>query len=176
VLAGQYRRTPREHSTNDAPQAPRRGRLYFAPWPVVWLRTENPGAGPEGAAPGLHARRGGGGCSRALHKTSKVTPRSQPSVDRVKSAPAPIPVWEGRRSAQRKRVVARARLLAFSGRDTQLASQKQRDGSLSHSEQYRGLQHNRHSRGCAARGRHRRNRKSAWSRKHHNRRRRRRQC
>jgi len=32
-----------------------------------------------------------------------------------------------------ERVVARARHLSFSGRDTQLASQKQRDASLTHS-------------------------------------------
>jgi hypothetical protein len=30
-------------------------------------KNRNPGAGPEGAEPGLHARCGGGGCSRALH-------------------------------------------------------------------------------------------------------------
>jgi len=35
----------------------------------AWRMTKNrnPGSGPEGAEPGLHARSGGGGCSRALH-------------------------------------------------------------------------------------------------------------
>jgi hypothetical protein len=47
-------------------------------------KNRNPGAGPEGAEPGLHARSAGeGGCSRASDKPSKVMPRSEPLGDRV---------------------------------------------------------------------------------------------
>ncbi len=71
----------------------------------TWGRTESRGRAqriPNGAArrgtlsrncpilrmrrpmgPGVYARRGGGGCSRAVDKPSKVTPRSQLSGNRV---------------------------------------------------------------------------------------------
>jgi hypothetical protein len=68
---------------------------YWLSWMPIVLRVataRNPGAGPEGAEPGLHARRGGGGLPRALHKLSKITPRSPLAGDRVNRT-APASAW-----------------------------------------------------------------------------------
>jgi len=74
-----------EQRLNDLIDKHRRGKHqnlsdFFS---QAMTKNRNPGSGPEGAEPGLHARSGGGGMFARTPQPSKVTPRSQPSVDRV---------------------------------------------------------------------------------------------
>jgi hypothetical protein len=64
-------------------------------------KNRNPGAGPEGRSRG-YTRGAGRGMLARTPQPAKVTPRSSPSGDRVKSAPTPFGGrYERRRGAQR---------------------------------------------------------------------------